>query len=101
MADLDLYKTQISLNQISENLDGLGNALRHMDSMLQMIDTLAAHIIGIRAVVGTVAKKYPVDMKDVDAWLKENVTADGVSYDDIRSVALHMVTGEAPPAPKD
>jgi hypothetical protein len=97
MSELMLNQIQVLLTKLSEDVERMGDlSTEQVSNVLNMMDGLACHVLGTKAVVATLVKKYPVDMADVMAWLNENTDTEGDSYGDIVASARHLVTGEKP-----
>ncbi|WP_413206443.1 hypothetical protein [Rhodospirillum sp. A1_3_36] len=100
MSELMLNQIQVLLTKLSGDVERMGNlSTEQVNNVLNMMDGLACHVLGTKAVVATMAKKYPVEMADVMAWLEENTDTEGASYSDIVDAARHLVTGEKPADP--
>ncbi len=100
MSELMINQIQVLLTKLSEDVQRMGElSTEEISNLVGMLDTLAAHVLGTKAVVAAIAKKYPVDMADVEAWLIGNVDQEGASYEAIKATAKHLITGEKPAAP--
>ncbi|MCF8481686.1 MAG: hypothetical protein K9H25_14745 [Rhodospirillum sp.] len=97
MSELMLNQIQVLLTKLSEDVERMGDlSTEQVTNVLNMMDGLACHILGAKAVVAVMARKYPVDMAEVMAWLEENTDTEGDSYSDIVDSARHLVSGEKP-----
>ncbi|ABC23719.1 hypothetical protein [Rhodospirillum rubrum] len=97
MSELMLNQIQVLLTKLSEDVERMGDlSTEQVNNLLNMLDGLAAHVLGTKAVVAALVKKYPIDLADAEAWLAENTDVNGASYSDILDAARHLVTGEKP-----
>lgn len=102
MSELMLNQIQVLLTKLSQDVERMGEiSTEQAQNLLNMMDGLAAHVLGTKAVVAALVKKYPVEMAEVEAWLEENTDTAGDSAEDIKAAARHLVTGEKPPQPAD
>ncbi len=94
--------SEVLFSQVNDKLREISSEIQQVDqtgrdrteTLLGALDDLAAHVLACQAVVATMAKKYPVAMGDVDAWLKANMDQEGEGADKAEAAARHIVTGE-------
>ncbi|GEO80074.1 hypothetical protein [Pararhodospirillum oryzae] len=94
MSDLMLNQIQVLLNKLSDDVARMGDlSSEQINNLLNMMEGLAAHVLGTRAVVAALVKKYPVEMADVEAFFAEG---ENPPAEDVLAVARHLVEGEQP-----
>ena len=84
-----LQKVSQDLRQMHDETTG------EIDKIMGALDDIAANVLAVEAVVGTMAKKYPVDLADVQAWLKAHLVDSG-EVSKAEAMAEYLVTGKRP-----
>lgn len=94
MSEHMLVQIQELLTKLSNDVARMGQiSTDQAQNLLGMMDSLAAHVLGTKAVIAALVKTHPVAMADVEAWLAANTDPAKTNHADILAVARQLVEG--------
>lgn len=96
MSELMLNQIQHMLHNVSDAVQTMGDSSTHnIDVIMGALDDMAANVMATQAVVATMLKKYPVELAEVEAWLKQDIqNPEGIPATTL-AVTRYLVTGKS------